>query len=109
MVDGATSGDSRSPQPPQNFSDGSFDTPQRQITTSTAPHSAQKRRSARLSQRQHGQRTGGFLACSDRTLVVVLLATGPMGLADASAPRDSLDLQHGVCQAGMGLNDGGVA
>ena len=49
---------SRAPQPPQNFSPGSFAAPHAaQLETSAAPHSAQKRRSGRLSWSQDGQRT----------------------------------------------------
>ena len=52
---------SRAPQPPQNFSPGSFDAPHAaQRAASAAPHSAQKRRSGRLSWLQDGQRTVPF-------------------------------------------------
>src|SRR5262249_22026622 len=54
---GATVG-SRAPQPPQNFSPGSFAASHAaQIETIAAPHLAQKRRSRRLACPQDGQRT----------------------------------------------------
>src|SRR5262249_25978044 len=57
---GATVG-SRAPHPPQNFSPGSFATPQAaQLEASAAPHSAQKRRSRRFVCPQDGQRTVPF-------------------------------------------------
>jgi hypothetical protein len=44
------------PRAPQNFSSGSFDAPHAaQRITSAAPHSAQKRRAARLSHSHDGQ------------------------------------------------------
>src|SRR4029077_2859768 len=54
------------PQPPQNFSPGWFEAPhEAQIAASTAPHSAQNRRSARLSWSQDGHRIAYRLACGD--------------------------------------------
>jgi hypothetical protein len=50
-------------EPPQNFSPGSFDAPHAaHSAASVAPHSAQKRRSARLSWWQDGQRIGSLVA-----------------------------------------------
>src|SRR5262245_46253968 len=57
---------SRSPQPPQKLSPGSFDTPHAaQTVASATPHFAQKRRSARLSWLQDGQRIVAVLASGD--------------------------------------------
>src|SRR6185369_1917448 len=57
---------SATPQPPQNFSPGWFEAPhEAQIAASTAPHSAQYRRSARLSWSQDGHRIAYRLACGD--------------------------------------------
>src|SRR6266481_541198 len=57
---------SATPQPPQNFSPGWFEAPHAaQIAASTAPHSAQYRRSARLSWSQDGHRIAYRLACGD--------------------------------------------
>src|SRR5262249_17289940 len=54
------------PQRPQNFSPGSFDAPHAAHSApSAAPHSAQKRRSGRLSRSQDGQRIAECLACGD--------------------------------------------
>jgi len=47
---GAAAAFSACPQPPQNFSLGSFENPQEgQVRDNDAPHSAQKRRPSRLS------------------------------------------------------------
>jgi hypothetical protein len=57
---------SRSPQPPQKFSPGSFDTPHAAQTLANAtPHFAQKRRSARFLWLQDGQRIAACFASGD--------------------------------------------
>src|SRR5262249_2618060 len=63
-VPGAAATDpSRSPQAPQNFSLASAGTPHEgQATESVAPHSVQKRRSARVSWLQDGQRIAAWVA-----------------------------------------------